>query len=168
MSWSVTCLSLLEDELWLKEKTKGLVREGDNEWPRGTTLRSGSRRRATTSGRAATEGDSERSRRNGGRQRAALWRNLEERLTMSDAGQVKVGGLLARTEEKLQAPWEAATETLEEVEEFEDLTAANLMGVNLETLKEAKDLTAAILTGANLVLQSHTRKSWRGTRRRTW
>ena len=87
---------------------------------------------------------------------------------MSDAGQVKVGGLLARTEEKLQAVWEAATETLEEVEEFEDLTAANLMGVNLETLKEAKDLTAAILTGANLVLQSHTRKSWRGTRRRTW
>ena len=76
--------------------------------------------------------------------------------------------MLARTEEKLQATFEAATETLEEVKEFEDLTATNLMAANLETVKEAKDLTVAILTGANLVLQSHMRKSWRGTRRRTW
>ena len=97
----MTCLSLLEDELWLKEKTKGLVREGDNEWPRGTTLRSGSRRRATTSGRAATEGDSKRLRRNGEQQRAALWRDLKEQLTTTDAGQAKVGGLLTRTGEKL-------------------------------------------------------------------
>ena len=57
---------------------------------------------------------------------------------------------------------------MEEVEEFEDLTAANLTGAHFKTLKEAKDLTAAILAGIHLVLQIHTRKSWRGTRRQSW
>jgi hypothetical protein len=38
-------------------------------------------------------------------------------------------------EEELRATWQAETKKLEEVEEFEDLTAVNLTAANLETFE---------------------------------
>jgi hypothetical protein len=49
VSWSVICLALLEDGLWLKKKAKELVLEGKKDWPRGVILRSGLQQRATMS-----------------------------------------------------------------------------------------------------------------------
>ena len=101
MSWSVIRLALLDDGLWLKEKVKELVQEGKNKWPRGATSRSGSQWKATTNGRAAMEGNSERFCCNEGQQQAALWRDLEERLATTYADRTTVGGLLSRTKEEL-------------------------------------------------------------------
>ena len=55
--------------------------------------------------------------------------------------------MLTRLKEELWVECEAATATLEEVE---NLTAVNLKAVNLETLVESEDLKAAQLAAANL------------------
>jgi hypothetical protein len=68
MSWSRIYLAMLEDELCVKDKSNVMVREGKNKWPRRATSRSGSQRRATTSGHNVTERE----------QQVSAWRNLEE------------------------------------------------------------------------------------------
>ena len=82
--------------------------------------------------------------------------------------------MILRPKEELWVTWKVAMETLEEVEEFEDLTATHLMATNLETFEEFKDLidtklttlnlytlqgieelTTTVLAALNLVLQTH-------------
>jgi hypothetical protein len=117
MSWSGICLVLLEDRLWLKEKAKELIREGNNEWLRGATSRSGSQRRATTSGRAATEGNNKRMR--GATSRSGLQRPKR-------AGP---RGELDRAAGKGAAGGVGGSNG--DLEEVEDLTVANLTAANL-------------------------------------
>jgi hypothetical protein len=58
--WSRICLALLDDRLWVKEKTMELIWEVNNKWLCGVILRSGSQRRATMSDHVTLEGRNER------------------------------------------------------------------------------------------------------------